>query len=328
MKISNRGLEDMDFDAVQKSLRQFAGINLEKNRRIPSNWVIIKEDIVSGDKGNFIIRMGVFPETFSGFSKGKGQQTTGGYMGAGNKNLGIEIEVEDLSTGEYGSDRTFSDISFDRQEEFFNDALRVISRTITSVSAVATPQQRQGDMSQVGLQRNPADWLMGDKVNIARHTLDAGGLTVGYVVRVYPTTVDVLFPPDEYHVKGWTNEEEKEDLIYAGHDNNWRNVANEWLKEEFYADTHFGEIQVGDKPPTWTELIAADERAYKRHIGDPSPIPITANVWTESDAIVQNLEYMIHPFLLYDEPITLEDIEGSEAITGFQPMTTITRRRL
>ena len=169
---------------------------------------------------------------------------------------------------------------------------------------------------------------MGDKVNIARHTLDAGGLTVGYVVRVYPTTVDVLFPPDEYHVKGWTNEEEKEDLIYAGHDNNWRNVANEWLKEEFYADTHFGEIQVGDKPPTWTELIAADERAYKRHIGDPSPIPITANVWTESDAIVQNLEYMIHPFLLYDEPITLEDIEGSEAITGFQPMTTITRRRL
>ena len=132
----------MNWDAVQKSLRQFAGINLDKNRKIPSNWVVVKEEIVSGDKGNFIIRMGVFPETFSGFSKGRGQQTSGGYMGAGNKNLGIEIEVEDLTTGEVGSDRTFSDISFDRQEEFFNDAMRVISRTITSVSTIATPQQR------------------------------------------------------------------------------------------------------------------------------------------------------------------------------------------
>ena len=78
-------------------------------------------------------------------------------------------------------------------------------------------------MSQVGLLRNPSDWIVGDKVNVSRHTLDGGGLTVGYVVRVYPTTVDVLFPPDEFHhLKGWYNEEEKEDLIYAGHDNNWR----------------------------------------------------------------------------------------------------------
>jgi hypothetical protein len=37
---------------------------------------------------------------------------------------------------------------------------------------------------------------------------------------------------------------------------------------------------------------------------------------------------MIHPFLLYDEAITLEDIEGSEAIEGFEPYTGIRRRRL
>jgi len=327
MKGLHRGLEDMDFDAVQKSLRQFAGINLDKNRRIPSNWVIIKEEMVTGDKSIFVVKLGVFPETFSGFSKGRGQQTSGGYMGAGNKNLGVEIEVEDLSTGEYGSDRTFSDISFDRQNEFFQDALSVVSKTITSVSSIASPQQRQGDISQVGLLRNPADWLVGDKVNVARHTLDAGGLAVGYVVRVYPTTVDVIFPPDEYHVKGWTNEEQKNDLIYAGHDSNWRNVTNEWLKEEFYAEA-YGEIAVNQKPPTWTELVSYDKRAYRKFIGEPSPIPISANVWTESDAIAQNLEYMIHPFLLYDEAITLEDIEGSEAIEGFEPYTGIRRRRL
>jgi len=327
MKGLHRGLEDMDWDAVQKSLRQFAGINLEKNRRIPSNWVIIKEEMVTGDKSIFIVKMGVFPETFSGFAKGRGEQTSGGYMGAGNKNLGVEIEVEDLSTGEYGSDRTFSDISFDRQNEFFQDALIVISKTITSVSSVASPQQRQGDMSQVGLLRNPADWLVGDKVNVARHTLDAGGLSIGYVVRVYPTTVDVLFSPDEYHVKGWTNEEEKNDLIYTGHDNNWRNVANDWLKQEFYAED-YGEIAVNQKPPTWTELISSDTRAYKRFIGDPSPIPISANVWTESQDIAENLEFMLHPYLLYEEPITFQDITDNAAIEGFEPYTGILRRRL
>ena len=202
MKVLHRGLEVMDWDSVQKSLRQFAGVNLDKNRRIPSNWVIVKEEILTGEKGSCAVRIAVFPETFTGFAKGKGQQSAGGFMGAGTKNLGIEIEVEDLSTGEIGSDRTFGDISFDRQDELFRDALTVISRTITSVSSVASPQQRQGDMSQVGLLRNPADWIVGDKVNVSRHTLDGGGLTVGYVVRVYPTSVDVLFPPDEFHNKG------------------------------------------------------------------------------------------------------------------------------
>ena len=320
----------MDWNAVQKSLRQFAGINLDKNRRIPSNWVVVKEEMITGDNSVFMVRMAVYPDTFSGFSKGKGQQSAGGYMGAGNKNLGIEIEVEDLGTGEYGSDRTFSDIPFDRQDEFFRDALTVISRTITSVSTIASPQQRQGDMSQVGLQRNPSDWLVGDKVNVARETLDAGGMTVGYVVRVYPTTVDVLYPPDEYHDKGWTNEEEKEDLIYAGHDNNWRNVANGWLKEQFYAEAasgpytfterrHHGEIQVGDKPPTWTELVNYNRVVYDRYIGDPSPIPVAADVWTESDEVAENLEYMLRPYLLHDVSIKWSDLVDNQAIDGYEP---------
>jgi|TARA_R110000824_G_scaffold61907_3_gene164227 hypothetical protein len=327
MKILHRGLEDMDFDAVQKSLRQFAGINLDKNRRIPSNWVVVKEDMVTGDDTVFIVRMAVYPDTFTGFSKGRGQQTSGGYMGAGGKNLGIEIEVEDMTTGEYGSDRTFTDIPFDRQQEFFQDALGVISRTITSVSTIASPQHRQGDMAQTGVQRNPADWIVGDKVNVSRHTLDAGGLTVGYVVRVYPTSVDVMFPPDEYHVKGWTNEEKKEDLIYAGHDNNWRNTVNGWLKEQFYAED-YGEIAVNQNPPTWTELVSFDKAIFKRHIGNPSPLPITADVWTESDNVAANLEYMLKPFLLYDRPIMWSDVKDNTAIDGFEPYQGILRRRL
>ena len=278
----------MNWNAVQKSLRQFAGINLDKNRKIPSNWVVVKEEMVIGDNSTFIVRMAVFPETFTGFSKGIGQQNK-----SVGKNLGIEIEVEDMGTGEYGSDRTFADISFDRQNEFFQEALGVISRTITSVSSISAPQERQGSLSQVGVQRNPADWMVGDKVNVARESLDAGGLTVGYVVRVYPTSVDVLFPPDEYHDIGWTVEEEKDDLIYTGHDNNWRNVVNKWLKKQFYADG----IQINENPPSWTKMISHDKAQYKRHIGEPSPIPITADVWTEAERFRDNLIDVI--FFLY-----------------------------
>ena len=328
MKGLHRGLEVMDWDAIQKSLRQFAGVNLDKNRRIPSNWVIVKEEILTGDKGNFVVRMAVYPETFTGFAKGKGQQSAGGFMGAGTKNLGVEIEVEDLTTGEYGSDRTFSDISFDRQDEFFRDALTVISKTITSVSSVASPQQRQGDMSQVGLLRNPADWIVGDKVNVSRHTLDGGGLTVGYVVRVYPTSVDVLFPPDEFHSKGWTNEEMKEDLIYAGHDYNWREIVNGWLGQTFYAEYHYGEIQVGDKPPSWTQLVNYSPREYEKRIGEPSPIPISSNVWTESDDVAENLREMLKPYVLYQDPITEADYIETQAIDGFEPYYGILKRRL
>jgi hypothetical protein len=314
----------MNWDAVQKSLRQFAGINLDKNRKIPSNWIVIKEEMVTGDNTTFIVRMAVFPDTFTGYSQGKGQQTTGGYMGGGNKNLGIEIEVEDMGTGQFGSDRTFSDIPFDRQDEFFREAIAVISRTITSQSSIAAPQERQGSLSQVGVLRNPADWIVGDKVNVARESLDAGGLTIGYVVRVYPTTVDVLFPADEFHDTGWKIEEEKNDLIYAGHDNNWRNTANSWLKKEFYAEG----IKINEKAPDWTKMISYDKAQYKRHIGEPSPIPITADVWTEAEKFRDNLIDVMTPFRLYDEPITLQDIQGTGAIEGFQPMTANHRRRL
>ena len=314
----------MNFDAVQKSLRQSAGIDLTKSRRIPSNWVVVKEEIVSGDETNFIVRMGVYPDTFTGFSKGRGQQTSGGYMGLGNKNLGIEIEVEDMTTGEFGSDRTFEDVSFERQDEFFRQALTVISRTIMQVSATATPQERQGSIAQVGTQRNPSDWLVGDKVNVSRSELDSGGLTIGYVVRVYPTTVDVLFPSDDYHNQGWTHEEKKNDLIYAGHDDNWRDVANKWLGKEFYGES----IEIGDKSPSWTELIGYNKRDYKLHIGDPSPIPTSSNVWAESDAVRIRLIQMLRPYLLYEDPITFRDMNENQAIEGFEPYTGILRRRL
>jgi hypothetical protein len=323
--VSHGGLETMsEYNRVKKSLRQFAGINLDDGRTIPSNWVVVREEIVNGDTSNFKVSMAVFPETFSGFAKGKGQQSSGGYLGTGTKNLGIEIQVEELGTSFVGSDRTFEDITFERQNEFFNDALMVISRTITSVSDISSPQERQGSLSQVGTQRNPTDWIVGDKVNVSRPELDSGGLTVGIVVRVYPTTVDVLFPADEYHETGWVSEEEKTELIYAGHDDNWRKTANSWLNKQFYAE--FDGIDINEPVPDWVGLVQSDPEG--KLTTNPSPIPNTSNVWDESDEVKENLNNLLIPFRLYNDPITNEDLIENSAINGFEPYTGILRRWL
>lgn len=313
-----------EYQRVKKSLRQFAGINLDDGRTIPSNWVTIREEIVSGDNSNFKVTMGVFPETFSGFAKGRGQQSSGGYLGTGTKNLGVEIQVEELGTKNRGSDRTFEDITFERQNEFFDDAIAVISRTINSVSSISSPQERQGSLSQVGTLRNPTDWLVGDKVNVSRPELDSGGLTVGIVVRVYPTTVDVLFPADEYHNKGWINEEDKNELIYAGHDDNWRETANKWLKKEFYAE--YVGIEANAPVPDWIRLIPQDSK--ERFTTNPSPIPNTSNVWDESEKVKENLDDLLISYRLYNDPITEKDLIDNSAIKGFEPYTGILRRGL
>ena len=97
-----------------------------------------------------------------------------------------------------------------------------------------------------------------------------------------------------------------------------------WLKKQFYADG----IQINENPPSWTKMISHDKAQYKRHIGEPSPIPITADVWTEAERFRDNLIDVMTPYRLYDEPITLQDIQGTGAIEGFQPMTANHRRRL
>jgi hypothetical protein len=314
------GFNLSEYQQVKKSLRQFAGINLDNGRTIPSNWVIIRDEIVSGDNSNFKVSLGVFPETFSGFAKGKGQQSSGGYLGTGTKNLGVEIQIEELGTMNVGSDRTFENITFERQNEFFDDAIAIISRTINSVSSIASPQERQGSISQVGSQRNPTDWLVGDKVNVSRPELDSGGMTVGIIVRVYPTSVDVLFPADDYHDTGWVNEEDKNELIYAGHDNNWRKTANSWLNKTFYAEG----IAFNESPPNWTKYISPDPRG--KFTTNPSPIPSSSNVWEESEVVKDNLDTLLIPLRLYNDPITNEDLIDNSAINGFEPYTGILRR--
>ena len=279
-----------NFSAIQRSLRKFGGVSLVKNRPIPDNWVVVNEQTVSGDKGTVVVRQAVFPDTFTGFSQGKGQQTTGGYLGAGNRNLGVEIEVRDVVTGELGSDRVWENVSYSRQQDFFNQSLTVISRTLNTTSSISAPQERQGSISQVGIQRNPSEWMVGDVVNVSRQSLDAGGLTTGYVVRVYPTTVEVLWSPDAIHPKGWTTTEKKRDLIYAGHNENWRKVANKWLDKQFYAEAEL------EPAPDWTKMISVSPEESEDLTTSRSPLPISSDVWRESDEVRENLEWLLNPY--------------------------------
>ena len=279
------------YSDVKKSLRKFAGVDLTNNRTIPANWVVVKEETVTGDGDTFIIRQAVFPDTFTGYSKGMGEQTTGGYLGAGNRNLGIEIEVKDMNTREYGSDRVWENVDYSRQQEFFTNALTIISRTLTTVSSISAPQERQGSLSQIGVQKNPSEWMVGDMVNVARPTLDGGGMAIGYVVRVYPTAVDVLWSPDANHPKGWRTEEKKETLIYAGHNEEWRKTANKWLDKKFYAESEPA------PPPAWTKMIEANSKEIESLTTSSSPSALSSGVWREADKTRENFERMINPFL-------------------------------
>ena len=82
---------------------------------------------------------------------------------------------------------------------------------------------------------------------------------------------------------------------------------------------HYGEIQIGDKPPTWTQLVNYNRAVYDRHIGEPSPIPVSADVWSESDDVAENLEYMLRPFLLHEVSIKWSDLVDNQAIDGYEP---------
>ena len=64
-------------------------------------------------------------------------------------------------------------------------------------------------------------WRPGDVVNVSRPSQDGGGLTLGHVVRIYPTSAMIEWPADALHPQPWTTEEKKTSLIFVSHDAAW-----------------------------------------------------------------------------------------------------------
>ena len=46
---------------------------------------------------------------------------------------------------------------------------------------------------------------------------------------------------------------------------------------------------------------------------------MAADVWTESDEVAENLEYMLRPYLLHDVSIKWSDLVDNQAIDGYEP---------
>ena len=49
---------------------------------------------------------------------------------------------------------------------------------------------------------------------------------------------------------------------------------------------------------------------------------------TESEDVAENLEEMLKPYILYQDPITEADFLENQAIDGFEPYYGILKRRL
>ena len=94
------------------------GIDLQYGRQIPGSWKVMKTTRV----GPYEIIYAVPPEYYSGYEKGKGQQTVGGFGTAGVNKFGIEIQVR-TDDGDVGTDRVLENSSFENQVEIYDQVI-------------------------------------------------------------------------------------------------------------------------------------------------------------------------------------------------------------
>jgi len=158
--------------------------------------------------------------------------------------------------------------------------------------------------------------MEGDIVNVARSSLDAGGLTTGYVVKVYPISVEVMWSPDKLHPNGWLTEEKKTGLIYVGHEKNVKSIAKKWRNKQYSAETD------SRNAPEWTKQIKATPQQIEDYTTSSSPLPISSNVWAESKGYKDRLDNLLIPFRMHTKyPVSIEEIIDNQTINGFEPFT-------
>ena len=262
------------------------GIDLQYGRQIPGSWKIMKTTQV----GPYEIIYAVPPEYYSGYEKGKGQQTIGGFGTAGVNKFGIEIQVR-TDEGDVGTDRVLENSPFDTQVEIYDQAIvalrELVNPPVQSVQQVGTVEGRS-PLNSLG-----RPWRIGDVVNVSRPTGDGGGFTKGLITRIYPTTVQVTWNPDLQHAKPWTTEEKKQYLIFVYHDEEWETSLKSYISDSFVAEeigNPFYEFEnnpeefpdaMRGKPPAWTELVGIITDPNSTII-DMSPLPFNQRVLPRS----------------------------------------------
>jgi hypothetical protein len=210
--------ESTQYDQLRKALRN-QGINLQYTNRIPATWVVLKEEVLPM---GFRIQALVSPTYYSTYDTDPYQQVVSGQGPSGNNEEGLGIVLHGAGQ-EVSKAITLKKVSLDRQLEFFETIRSSAEKFLNPVISYKNTGMIAG--------RNPFNnegrkWKPGDLVNVSRDSLDGGGLATAHIIRVYPTTVQVVWPNDENHSKenyphGWHTIEQKVHLIFIKEDSAW-----------------------------------------------------------------------------------------------------------
>jgi hypothetical protein len=258
--------ESTQYDQLRKALRN-EGLNLQYNNRIPPTWVVLKEEVLPM---GFSIQALVSPTYYSTYDSDPYQQVVSGQGQSGNNEEGLGIVLHGAGQ-EVSKVIALKKVSLDQQLEFF-ETIRsssekflnpVISYKNTGMIAGRTPFNDDG-----------RKWKPGDVVNVSRNSLDGGGLATAHIIRVYPTTVQAVWPNDENHTKenyphGWHSIEQKVHLLFIKEDPAWLETYKATppdFSSRWGADTSW--FTPSNPEPVYGEI---SERSLETLMQDSSP---------------------------------------------------------
>jgi hypothetical protein len=155
-------------------------------------------------------------------------------------------------------------------------------------------------------------------VNVSRPTHDSGLFATGIVTRIYPTTVEITWPPDSSHSAGWTTEEKKAHLIFIRNNPDWKETVNEWHGKETYNTE-------SAKPPSWTQLVSP----VAGYVVRDTPTPFSRDVRVPTQKIVEDNEVLMYGGIgsQHIEDYGFDALAVTNVIVGYDPYTGLVREK-
>ena len=274
---------------IVRSLRDL-GVNLEPRSWTSSGWTEFKREKI----GPYTLIQLIPTAVWTGYSTGVGTQQVS--SDTANK-LGIVIQIySDQPEGIY-SEQVLENTDFLTQQQLWN---QVVSEVNTLVYPTSSFRDTGTRVMENPLTPDGESWRPGDVVNVSRPSQDGGGLTLGHIVRVYPTSVMVEWPADALHPEPWTTEEKKTSLIFVSHDAAWAR-DQEFSAESYYhplvnpystnsvEDELSIESRMSMNPPEWTQHARPVGIDFYR----PNPLPRSQDVWGEQDAVMDYVNSVV-----------------------------------